>query len=119
MHEEGKTSISVDDFKKKMTGELTAQGYSTESDILYQEITRSGLLKAEGNTISFRHHLLQEFFAGRGIKDIPKVRNTQLKDSWWTKCFVFYFGEHPENAHDLRSLRIGLMEDGKKNGIIR
>ena len=66
------------------------------SNILDEIFQRSGIFRVMGNDIEFRHHLLQEFFAGRGISD-PDAVHQLIYDDWWKRALVFYFGERADN----------------------
>ena len=50
-----------------------------------------------GEKVEFRHHLLQEFFAGRGIPN-KEALETIVSDEWWQRSIVFYFGENPSDS---------------------
>ena len=83
--------------------EMTKVGHEAVTSVLLTEIfDRSGLFRVLGDEIEFKHHLLQEFFAGRAI-DSPEFVYKVLPDEWWKRALVFYFGEHPENIETLAS----------------
>ena len=104
MHSERKTQISRHDFQKIGVEILEERGREVEAPILLEEIlNRSSLFRQSDEIIEFRHHLIQEFFAGRGIPDsdfLPKV----LSDDWWRKAVVFYFGERPTSLNEMTEL---------------
>jgi hypothetical protein len=76
--------------------ELSDRGHDADVDMMLSEIFyRSGLFRVIGQEIGFRHLLLQEFFAGRGIESPDFVSNV-IVDSWWKRALVFYFGANPE-----------------------
>jgi hypothetical protein len=83
---------------------IASRGYTAQADELLGELLyRSGLLRIEGNDIGFRHHLLQEFFAGRAI-DEPGFIASKLPDEWWRNAIVFYFGENAARGRELCEL---------------
>ncbi len=97
MHQKGLTKLSIQEFRDIASRELQSRGYEADVDILLDEILfRSGLFRITGNLIEFRHLMLQEFFAGRGIPDIETLKSI-ICDDWWRRAIVFYFGENPEN----------------------
>ena len=105
MHTENKTAMPMDDFNAMIGKELAERGYTTDTLQLCGEIIqRSRLVRKIDGKISFSHHLLQEFFAGRGIDNISRAAK-HLKSPWWTKCFVFYFGDNPDKADELSKLQ--------------
>ena len=54
------------------------------------------MFRISGNEIQFQHHLLQEFFAGRGIAD-PDTVHQLIQDEWWKRAIVFFFGERADS----------------------
>lgn len=71
-------------------------------DLLKEIFDRSGLFRILGNDVEFKHHLLQEFFAGRAI-DQKEFIFKFLSDEWWKRALVFYFGENPGSIELLDS----------------
>ncbi|MFQ5999116.1 MAG: NACHT domain-containing protein, partial [Candidatus Bathyarchaeia archaeon] len=64
MHRREITSIGLTEFKSIVENELTSRGHKADVKQLLDEIlNRSGLFRVIGETIDFRHLLLQEFFA--------------------------------------------------------
>ena len=105
MHTEERTDMPADDFNAMIGRELAERGHTTDTRQLCDEIIRrSRLVREIDGKISFSHHLLQEFFAGRGIDNISSAAK-HLKSPWWTKCFVFYFGDNPDRADELSKLQ--------------
>ena len=105
MHTEERTDMPADDFNAMIGRELAERGHTTNTRQLCDEIIRrSRLVREIDGKISFSHHLLQEFFAGRGIDNISSAAK-HLKSPWWTKCFVFYFGDNPDRADELSKLQ--------------
>lgn len=76
LHEQRKTSISASDFKSAVFDELKSRGlFADERSMLYEEIVeRSGLFRFDSESVEFRHHLFQEFFAGRAIPSIEYIK---------------------------------------------
>ncbi len=101
MHSQKRTSIKKNEAKKLIAEKLTETGHHDDSHTILQEIlNRSGLFRDLGEEIAFRHHMFQEFFAGRGISsDEFAAQNTS--ESWWRRAIVFYFGENPRTASSL------------------
>jgi hypothetical protein len=77
-------------------------------------VNRSGLFRIVGQNIEFRHLLLQEFFAGRGIQTFGQLRDF-VADVWWQKAIVFYFGENPGDSTGLLELADTLQKLPKEN----
>lgn len=104
MHSKRMTTIDVADFRLTVERELVARGYEQDVDALTDEmLDRSGLFRRTGNAVEFRHMLLQEFFAGRGIPENIEMQSI-ISDDWWQRAIVFHFGEHPDNSADLSVL---------------
>ena len=102
MHKDRVTNISVTRFDHILRTELDNRGYNANVAQLRDEIiNRSGLFLLIGENIEFRHLMMQEFFAGRGVS--PDYLNTIVTDSWWRRALVFYFGEHPGDSASIRS----------------
>ena len=101
MHEKRLNSLPLSDFRSIVGEELSSRGLRVDAKQLIDEILdRSGLLRTSGDTVEFRHHLVQEFFAGRGIQEeaIPVI----ACDEWWQRPLVFFFGANAEK-HSLLS----------------
>jgi hypothetical protein len=104
MHSQKQVSILKEDFQRYIENELAEVGqHEAKIDSLLDEIKRSGIFREFDGRIEFRHLLLQEFFAGRGIPD-PKLISTLVLDEWWRRAIVFYFGANPGNESALRNL---------------
>lgn len=97
MHSSHKVSLARTDAVEIVKSELIRRGHDENVPKLLDEIfERSGIFRLIGNEIEFRHHLLQEFFAGRGIADSETVHQL-IHDDWWKRALVFYFGERPDS----------------------
>lgn len=101
MHEKRLTSLPLSDFRSIVGEELSSRGLRADARQLIDEILdRSGLLRTSGDAVEFRHHLVQEFFAGRAIQEeaIPGI----ACDEWWQRPLVFLCGANAEK-HSLLS----------------
>lgn len=94
MHRCEVTNIELEEFKKIAAKELENRGHKADCSQIMDEIFRSGLFRIYGKTIEFRHLLLQEFFAGRGIPTKESLE-TLVSKYWWRRAIVFYFGNNP------------------------
>ena len=98
MHRRNKTSVPLAEFEAAVRSELTSRGHDADVPQLLEELlTRSGLLRTIGDAVEFRHHLLQEFFAGRGIPN-KQILGSYVGSEWWQRAVVFYFGQNPDDA---------------------
>jgi hypothetical protein len=98
MHRRRITSIDLDEFLLLLKTEIASRGHQAEIKQITEEIlNRSGLFRVFGEKVEFRHHLLQEFFAGRGIPN-KEALETVVSDEWWQRAIVFYFGENPGDS---------------------
>jgi predicted NACHT family NTPase len=103
MHKEKITRISVERFDAILSTELEKRGFVADTVQLRDEILyRSGLFLIVGDDVEFRHLMMQEFFAGRGIPSAEYL-HTVITDLWWRRAIVFYFGENPDGAAALHS----------------
>lgn len=110
MHQHRETQIELQDLRMRIGEELTARGHEASVDVLTEEIVnRSGLFRQNGDLVEFRHHLLQEFFAGRGIRSRSFLESV-ICDDWWRRSIVFYFGENPSDGHALEAARVSVAE---------
>jgi hypothetical protein len=111
MHKDKATKIPISRFDATLQNELQIRGLEADTEQLRDEIVnRSGLFFAGDDTIEFRHLLMQEFFAGRGIPS-SQFLDSVIADPWWMRAVVFYFGEHPDWAAALKSA-MGALEPG-------
>ncbi len=102
MHKDGKVIIDEKYCIEFFTQELEIRGQRhSDIAILIQEILhRSGLFRCNEGKVEFRHLLLQEFFAGRGIQNPSEVIEL-IKAQWWQRAIIFYFGENPGDSNTL------------------
>ncbi|MFX0202552.1 MAG: NACHT domain-containing protein, partial [Candidatus Hodarchaeota archaeon] len=105
MHKRKMTSISVEKARRILETELSERGIEgTDIDTLVEEmIDRSGLFRVVDGCLEFRHLLLQEFFAGRGIRSVEFLQSV-VADEWWRRAFVFHFGENPGDHISLQTI---------------
>lgn len=101
MHSKKLTSLSKSDAEKIARVELETRGYDSNVEGLLDEIFyRSGLFRVYHDQVEFQHHLLQEFFAGRGIESVDFIA-ASVSDDWWKRAIVFYFGDNPRQIDQL------------------
>ena len=92
------------EFKSISEKELGSRGHSADVSQLSDEIlNRSNLFRVIQSRIEFRHLLLQEFFAGRGIPSSEYLRSI-VYDIWWQRAIVFYFGDNPDDSEGLKDI---------------
>lgn len=103
MHKKGIVSISekscVDFFAHEL--ETRGQRLGDITVLINETLHRSGLFRCNEGTVEFRHLLLQEFFAGRGIQNPAEVVEL-IKEQWWQRAIIFYFGENPGDSSTLQ-----------------
>lgn len=101
LHREKKTSFSFEELNSFVRKCLDEIGQSAEAgEVMAEILPRSELFRAENGIYRFRHHMLQEFFAGRGIPQHEDLGDL-IDDDWWQNPIVFYFGDHPELASSI------------------
>jgi len=104
MHRRKITSMPLEEFRVLFENELAKRGHKANTPKLVDEILfRSGLFRIISNSVEFRHLMLQEFFAGRGIPSKEMVESLIL-DEWWQRAIVFYFGENPGDNSTLKDI---------------
>lgn len=104
MHHRRTTSIDISEFKSIIETELTARGYKADiAQILEEILDRSGLFRTVGSMVEFRHLLLQEFFAGRGIPT-AEFLDSIIFSEWWQRAIIFHFGENPGDGKGLERM---------------
>lgn len=90
--------MDIHEFREAIRVELQYRSREADFEQLLDEIlNRSGLLRVINGKVEFRHHLLQEFFAGRGIPEKNHLEAI-IQDQWWQRPIVFYFGENPDDS---------------------
>ena len=108
MHNRRLTSIPLQEFKHFIAEELASRGHKANTEMLTDEIlNRSGLFRIVNARVEFRHLMLQEFFAGRGLPNANNI-TTLVTDEWWRRALVFYFGDRPNEAAVLQRLCDGV-----------
>jgi len=108
MHKRRVTIVSRSEAEALARSEMALRGHEANVEQMLSEIfDRSGLFRVVGDDIEFRHHLLQEFFAGRGIDSYPFI-DSVVHDEWWKRALVFYFGENPSKTDVLKTAVVSL-----------
>lgn len=98
LHKDRRTNFGFDELSEFVRDCLDDLGQSASAEKLIAELVpRSELFSKEGDLYRFRHHMLQEFFAGRGIPEHEDVQGF-IDDDWWQNPIVFYYGENPNIA---------------------
>lgn len=101
LHASRKTQFFRADFQVFCERLLKDMNRSADASSLIDEIIeRSGLVREVGEELEFRHHLIQEYFAGRGISSTDEIKAV-VGDEWWRNPIVFYFGNNPKDVLDL------------------
>ena len=105
MHRRKATALSLEELRKILTFELESRGQKKAdvNQLIDEMLYRSGLFRFIGEHVEFRHMLIQEFFAGRGIA-APDFLQSIISDEWWQRAIVFYFGERPDSYVTLESV---------------
>ena len=104
MHQHGDRDIQLSRLSQLFKEWLEPRGYGDQAADYFDSIVyKSNLLIVDNDSVRFRHHLLQEYFAGRSIPDEAFLLKV-LDDEWWTRPIVFYFGSHPDKHSLLESL---------------
>ncbi|WP_082592169.1 MULTISPECIES: NACHT domain-containing protein [Stenotrophomonas] len=81
--------------------QLISMNLEPDLDVMVSEILdRSGLIRGDDDELEFKHHLLQEYFASKGIPDVSKIKDL-VNNEWWRNSIVFYFGAQPSAVSDL------------------
>lgn len=97
-------ALPLDECRSLFADELSRRGQSANIGVLFDEIVeRSGLVHVNDGAVEFRHHLLQEYYAGRGITDAAELSSV-VADDWWRNAIVFYFGDNPTASDRLNEL---------------
>nr|GAT44908.1 NACHT family [Mycena chlorophos] len=100
----GETRFSREEFISFAEKKLSEMNLLADCDVLLSEtLDRSGLIRGDDSEMEFKHHLLQEFFAAKGIPDLSFVKRA-VRNEWWRNSIVFYFGNTPESAAVLLDL---------------
>lgn len=104
MHRRQVTSLDLDEFRAITERELADRGHREDTTQILDELTRSGLFRIIDNKLEFRHLLLQEFFAGRGVPSRESLEGI-ISDPWWQRAIVFYFGSNPGDIETIDQIR--------------
>ncbi len=110
MHQRRSISITKNECIDLFTSEMEKIGRKKEEieQLINETIYRSGLFRVFDEKIEFRHLLLQEFFAGRGMPSVESIFQV-ITDSWWQKALIFYFGQNPSDSKTLETITTGLV----------
>ena len=102
MHRRQVTYLDLEEFKNIIEVELLKRGHKPDllAQLLDEIIYRSGLFQILGDKIEFKHLLLQEFFAGRGIPSSGLLESL-ITTEWWQRAIVFYFGGKPDDIDSI------------------
>jgi hypothetical protein len=104
LHRARRTRFTRPEFEAFVAIRLEEINLTSDLSVVTEEIlARSGLFRGEPTGLEFRHHLIQEFFAGSAIPDTGFVQSV-LTDDWWRTPVVFYFGRNPDAINSLRKL---------------
>lgn len=100
LHKRGDSTFKRAEFIDFATARLKKVNRAADIGTLVSEILdRSGLLRGD-EEVQFRHHLLQEYFASKGIPNIDFIRD-EVGNDWWRNSVVFYFGGRPDSVAQL------------------
>lgn len=95
LHNSKVTSISRIEAEAIAKNELKKRGHDANvEDMLSEIFDRSGLFRIVGSEIEFKHHLLQEFFAGRGIESPEFIKLSSYRRMVET-CLSLLFWRKP------------------------
>lgn len=111
LHLERRTRFSRAEFEAFSVDQLRALNYESDVSSLIEEIVeRSGLLRGDRDDLEFRHHLIQEYFAGKGIPSVEHVKQI-ISDEWWRNAIVFHFGSNPDDVQSLLDVATSVSSD--------
>ena len=118
LHHRRETSTSLANLRGIIAQELGSRGHKANTARLTDEIVnRSGLFRITGEQVEFRHLMLQEFFAGRGLPEATDLTSI-VTDEWWRRALVFYFGDRPNEGAALRKICDALNDVERKQGLV-
>lgn len=106
-HSRKQTEERLDQFREEVRAVLVSIGYGEKTNELTDEILRSGLLTLDGERVSFRHLLFQEYFAGSAVESYRDIESV-VSDEWWRNVIVFAFGSRPDRGDELVLIANGL-----------
>lgn len=108
LHQRRHTSMPLIECRSIVEQDLMERGLEADVEVLFDEIVhRSGLVRVDDDRFYFRHLLIQEFFAGRGIPSLDFL-GSAASDYWWMRAIIFYFGERPGDSNALAHVQHGL-----------
>ncbi|MBA8882268.1 NACHT domain-containing protein [Dokdonella fugitiva] len=101
LHRGRKTRFSLEQFRGFAEQYLSQINALKDLEpVVHETIERSGLFRDQDGELEYRHHLLQEFFAAKGLPNLDFIKSVIAED-WWRNSIVFYFGSNPERVEDL------------------
>lgn len=101
LHGDRRTHFSRAEFEHFVGEMLRAMNRESDTKVMVEEVIhRSGLFREVPEGFEFRHHLIQEYFAGKGIPSIDTIKILVIEE-WWRNAIVFFFGSHPEDVQGL------------------
>lgn len=96
-----RSRFTYNEFRDRISMELARLALSADLEIILSEILeRSGLIRGSHDALEFRHQLIQEYFAAKGIPDVSFIKSVVQKE-WWRNSIVFYFGVNPSDVNQL------------------
>jgi energy-coupling factor transporter ATP-binding protein EcfA2 len=111
LHSDRQTSFEREQFETFAIKLLTSMNHGADAGQMIDEVVdRSGLFRDAGNGLEFRHHLIQEYFAGKGIPTIDHIKKL-VSDEWWRNAIVFYFGSNPDDVQSLLDVATSVSAD--------
>lgn len=121
LHGSRRTRFARSEFRSFAEMRLDEIDLTSNLDVVIEEtLDRSGLFRGDKNSLEFRHHMIQEFFAGQGISDTEFIQG-KIDDDWWRTPIVFWFGKRPSDISTLRklaeSIDTGTVEPGVAIGL--
>jgi energy-coupling factor transporter ATP-binding protein EcfA2 len=117
LHKARRMRFTRSEFEQHVAVRLEELNLSADfHEVVEEAINRSGLFRGDHSGLEFRHHLIQEYFAGLGIENIDFVRSV-IGDDWWRTPIVFYFGLAPEAFEPLLDIATSVVDPSLETGI--
>lgn len=100
LHLDGRTRFAKSEFVNFARQQLEEMNLGADLEIITSEIVdRSGLVRGD-DELEFKHHLIQEYFAAKGVPDVGFIKGV-VNSEWWRNTIVFYFGGKPDSVSEL------------------